>query len=444
MGKYFGTDGVRGVANKTLTVEMALKIGKYIGSKFKDYGVGKILIGKDTRVSSNMFENALASGISAGGSDAYLLGVCSTPCVAYITKHEKFAVGVMISASHNPFTDNGIKLFNYEGQKMEEATLLEIEKYIDDLITVELAKEDQIGKIINYSQGNVLYESWLKQIVNSDFSNFKIALDLANGSATTSAVNVFTALKAKVKVIHSYPNGVNINFKCGSTHPESLQRLMREEKYDIGFAFDGDADRLICVNHLGEIVDGDQFMYVIGKYLKSHNKLEKNTVVTTVMSNLGLYKAFEQCGINTAKTKVGDKYVYESMVENGYVFGGEQSGHIIFKNFADTGDGLLSALYLLKVMQEEGKSLAALCEGMQIFPQLLVNVKVKDKKKIMSDKNILSLVDDISKQLGDSGRILVRESGTEELVRVMVEAETDALCQKYVYQVVELIEKTTI
>ncbi len=442
--KYFGTDGVRGRANENLTIEMALKIGKYIGSKYKNVGVGKILVGKDTRLSSSMFEYALASGISSGGCDVYLLGVCSTPSVAHILTKEKFACGVMISASHNPYYDNGIKLFNHEGKKMNEEVLEKIEKYMDNEIEIDLAKDNHIGRIIDWQEGKVLYESWLKLNTDRDFSKFKVALDLANGSATASAYKVFSSLRANVKVIHSNPNGININTKCGSTHPESLQKLMREEKYDVGFAFDGDADRLICVDENGNIVDGDQYMYILGKYMKKHSKLQDNVVVTTVMSNLGLYKAFEECGINTVKTAVGDKYVFEEMEKNGYSLGGEQSGHIIFKKHANTGDGILSALKLLQVMLDEDKSLSELCKGMDIYPQLLVNVPVADKKQTMQDEELLNKVKQVEQELGNEGRILVRESGTESLVRVMVEAKTKELCEKYVYFIVDDIKNRNL
>lgn len=442
MGKYFGTDGVRGKANVTLNVEMALKIGKFIGNKYKNHGIGKILIGKDTRLSSSMFETALAAGISCGGCDAYLLGVCSTPAVAHIVKNERFACGIMISASHNPYYDNGIKLFNYEGKKMDESILDELENYIDDKITVELAKNDEIGEVIDWKEGRILYESWLQQNTLQDYSNMNIALDLANGSATASAVKVMHALRANLKVIHSTPNGVNINRECGSTHPESLQKLMREGNYDIGFAFDGDADRLICVDEKGNILDGDKYLFILAKYMKKHNLLNKNTVVTTVMANLGLYKAFEQQGINTIKTAVGDKYVFEEMEKENYSLGGEQSGHIIFKEYANTGDGLLSALKLLEVIKNENKPVSELAKEVIIYPQVLINVAVDDKEKIMTNPNVLAKAKEIETILGDDGRILVRESGTEPLVRVMVEAKTDELCQKYANMVVEVIKNS--
>lgn len=439
--KYFGTDGVRGRANENLTVEMALKIGQYIGWYFSKQKNHKIVIGRDSRLSSKMFESALVAGISSSGCDVFLLGLCSTPCVAHVIVQENFACGAMISASHNPFYDNGIKLFNFQGKKMDNDILKNIEDYIDGKTEVLKVYDDKIGRVINFKEGVVLYESWLKQIIQRDFSQFNIALDLANGSACRSAAHVLRDLNANLKVIHSTPNGQNINTKCGSTHLKSLQELMKTGIYDIGFAFDGDADRLICVNHQGEVIDGDGYLYVLAKYLKKQNKLKDNVVVTTIMSNIGLYKALEKEDIAYTQTSVGDKYVFECMDANDYSLGGEQSGHIIFKEYGNTGDGLLSALLLLKVLHDEQQSLQQLTSDLFVYPQLLQNIRVYDKTATLENIGLKRLIKKISQDLGNEGRILVRESGTEPLIRVMVEAKTQELCEKYVYQVIDYIKE---
>lgn len=442
MTKYFGTDGVRGRANDTLTLDMALAIGKYIGAYYGKERHAKILIGKDTRLSGSMFEMALAAGATATGANVYLLGVCPTPSVAYLVVKEKFDCGVMISASHNPFYDNGIKLFNHEGKKMDDAVLEEIEAFMDGESEVEYAINDALGTAIEWHEGLELYESYLKECVSCDFSGMKIALDLANGSATATAAQVLSELGATLEVIHSSPNGVNINTKCGSTHPEELQELMRENKgmFDCGFAFDGDADRLIAVDENGDLITGDHTLYICGNYLKNRGHLKENTVVTTVMANLGLYRAFDRCQIRYEKTDVGDKYVFENMEKNGFVLGGEQSGHIIFKEHMNTGDGLLSALKLLEVMKKSGMSLRELSEDLFIYPQLLINVEVKDKHAALQNEELLAKIREVEAELGEEGRILVRPSGTEPLVRVMVEAKTDALCEQYVMRIVDFIK----
>lgn len=439
MGKYFGTDGARGRANDTLTLEMAVKIGQYLGAYYSKQRHAKILIGKDTRLSSDMFEMALAAGATSCGANVYVLGVCPTPAVSYLIQKEHFDCGIMVSASHNPFYDNGIKLFNEDGCKMEEQLQLEIEKYIDGEIEIAVAKEEHIGSVKSWKEGLNLYTSWLKSIVPIDLSGMKIALDLANGSATSCAAETIASLGANVEVLHAEPNGVNINTKCGSTHPEELQKFMREHDFHIGFAFDGDADRLIAVDEDGNLIDGDHIMYICGKYMKEKGNLHDNVVVTTVMSNLGLYKALENQGIKYTQTAVGDKYVFECMKEHGYSVGGEQSGHIIFYEHANTGDGLLSALKLLEIMVNTKKSLKELSEDLFIYPQLLVNKKVKDKHKALENKDLLKLVEKVEEELGRDGRILVRPSGTEPLVRVMVEAKTDELCHDYVYRVIDFI-----
>lgn len=444
MGKYFGTDGARGRANQTLTLEMALKIGQFIGSYYSKERHARIVVGKDTRLSSDMFEAAIVAGATSTGANVYVVGTCPTPCVSYLINKDRFDCGVMISASHNPFHDNGIKLFNGEGKKMDPQVEELIEQYIDGKIDVQPAVDEAIGKMIDYKESLSLYESWLKNIVDCDLTGMNIALDLANGSATSCALDTLRDLGAKCKVIHTTPDGININTKCGSTHPEDLQELMKSGKYDVGFAFDGDADRLIAVNEDGELFDGDHTLYVCGKYYSEKGKLNNNTIVTTVMANLGFYKAMEKYNIHTEQTAVGDKYVFECMEKNNYSIGGEQSGHIIFKEHANTGDGLLTALKLLEVMTHTKKSLKELSEGLFIYPQLLVNVKVNDKEAALHDEELLAAVNAVSEKLKDEGRILVRPSGTEPLIRVMVEAKTDELCHDYVYEIVDFIKEKNL
>lgn len=442
MGKYFGTDGVRGKANQVLTLDMAVKIGKYIGSYYSNEDKhARIVVGKDTRLSSDMFEAAIVAGATSTGANVYVVGTCPTPCISYLINQDKFDCGVMISASHNPYYDNGIKLFNSDGKKMEESIIELIEDYMDGNTNVEYAMNDMIGSYVDYKDSLSLYENWLKNLVDCDLTGMNIALDLANGSATSCAKDTLKDLGAKVKVLHSNPDGVNINTKCGSTHPEDLQEVMREGNYDVGFAFDGDADRLIAVDENGELFDGDHILYACANFYSKRGELNKNTIVTTVMANLGFYKAMDRAGINTAQTAVGDKYVFECMENNNYSIGGEQSGHIIFKKHAVTGDGLLSALKLLEIMTHTKKSLAELKEGLQIFPQLLVNVRVHDKEETLNNKAVLSKVDAVKEALGEEGRILVRTSGTEPLVRVMVEASSDKACEKYVYEVIDVIKE---
>lgn len=440
MGKYFGTDGARGRANDTLTMEMAIAIGRFIGSYYSKDSHARIVIGKDTRLSSDMFEAAIIAGATSTGADVYVVGTCPTPCISYLIGREGFDCGVMISASHNPFHDNGIKLFNGQGKKMDPEVEAQIESYMDGAIDVELAINEMIGKKVDYREGLSLYETWLRGLVSCDLTGMHIALDLANGSATSCALETIESLGAKCDVIHGNPDGININTHCGSTHPQDLQEMMRTGKYDVGFAFDGDADRLIAVNEDGELFDGDYILYVCGNYYSKTGKLNKNTIVTTVMANLGFYKAMERHAINTEQTAVGDKYVFECMEANDYSIGGEQSGHIIFKEHANTGDGLLTALKLLEVMTHEKKSLKQLSEDLIIYPQLLVNIRVKDKHAAMEDEAVLAEVEKVSQILGEDGRILVRTSGTEPLVRVMVEASSDELCHKYVYQVIDVIK----
>ena len=441
MGKYFGTDGARGRVNENLTLDMAIRIGQYLGWYYGKERHAKIIIGKDTRLSSDMFEMGLAAGATSTGATVYLLGVCPTPSVSYLIRKEHFDCGIMVSASHNPYHDNGIKLFNHEGCKMNPEVENAIEDYIDGKCTVPLAKDDAIGSVIEWDEGLEIYESWLKESVNIDLSGMKIAVDLANGSATATAVETLSSLGATVEAIHNSPNGININTNCGSTHPQELQEMMREGNYDVGFAFDGDADRLIAVDEDGNLFNGDYTLYVCGRYMKKNNTLNKNTVVTTVMANLGLYHALRDNVIDYEQTAVGDKYVFECMQNNDYRIGGEQSGHIIFLEHAVTGDGLLTALKLLQIMVDEKKSLKELGKDLFIYPQLLVNVQVQDKNKTMESAELKEQIDQVAAELGDEGRILVRPSGTEPLVRVMVEAKSDALCHDYVYRIVDYIKE---
>ena len=440
MGKYFGTDGVRGQANEGLTLEMSIKIGQYLGWYYGKEKHAKILIGKDTRLSGDMFELGLAAGATSMGAQVYLLGVCPTPAISYLVRKERFDCGIMVSASHNPYYDNGIKCFNHNGEKMEEDLLLEIEAYMDGNCTIDLATGDHIGEYFNWEDGLEIYMSWLKEIVPVDLEGYHIAVDLANGSATSTVVETLDSLGATVEAINNSPNGININTKCGSTHPENLQRMMHENDFDLGLAFDGDADRLIAVDPDGNLVDGDYILYICSRYMKEKNTLNKNMCVTTVMANLGLYKALDANKIDYIKTDVGDKYVFEEMQKNDYYLGGEQSGHIIFYEHAVTGDGLLTALKLLEIMKNTGQGITELGEGLFIYPQLLKNVKVNDKNKALKDESLKGIVDEVAKELGDEGRILVRPSGTEPLIRVMVEAKTDELCAKYVDRVVAFVQ----
>lgn len=443
MGKYFGTDGFRGKAGENLTVDHAYKIGRFLGWYYSENGTKKaqIVIGKDTRLSSYMFEYALVAGITSSGADAYLLHVTTTPSVAYVTLTEDFDCGIMVSASHNPYYDNGIKLINSHGEKMDEETILKVEEYIDGKIPeIPFASEDKIGITVDFFAGRNRYIAYLLAQARRSFKNYKVGLDCANGASWNIAKIVFDALGAKTYVINAHPNGTNINTDCGSTHIEKLQEYVKENNLDVGFAFDGDADRCIAVDENGNVVSGDAIMYLYAVYQKERDHLINNTVVTTVMSNFGLYKAFDAAGINYEKTAVGDKYVYENMTKNGHIIGGEDSGHIIFSKYATTGDGLLTAIKVMEVMIAKKVSLSELTKGFVKYPQLLVNVKVTSKKEVNEDPDVQAEVKKVAEALGDTGRILVRESGTEPLIRVMVEAKTDEECKKYVYQVVDLIK----
>ncbi len=442
MGKYFGTDGFRGEANKDLTFEHAVKIGRFLGWY---YGArldkkAKIVIGKDTRRSSYMFEYALCTGLMASGADAYIMHVTTTPSVAYITRVDDFDCGIMISASHNPYYDNGIKLLNGYGEKMDEETILLVEEYIDGKIEVPVAGRHEIGRTVDYVAGRNRYIGFLISMSKYSFKGVKVGLDVANGAAWQIAKGVYEALGAKVYVMNDNPDGYNINTDCGSTHIGHLQKLVVENHLDIGFAYDGDADRCLCVDEKGSVVTGDHVLYIYGLYMKERGKLLNNKVVTTVMSNFGLYKALDKVGIEYEKTKVGDKYVYENMVKTGNRIGGEQSGHTIFLKYETTGDGILTSLKLMEVMLAKGKPMSELAAPVVFYPQVLKNVRVKSKPDAQNDPDVQAAVKRVADELGDSGRILVRESGTEPVIRVMVEADTNEICEKYVDSVIEVIK----
>ena len=448
MGKYFGTDGFRGEANVDLTVEHAFEVGRFIGWYFGKEHKCKVVIGKDTRRSSYMFEYALVAGLTASGADAYLLHVTTTPSVSYVVRTEDFDCGIMISASHNPFYDNGIKLINGNGEKMDEGTIALVEDYLDGKLEVfgenyeeiPFAHTSKIGRTVDYVSGRNRYIGYLISLGLYSFKGVKVGLDCANGSSWNLAKSIFDALGAKTYVINAEPDGTNINNNAGSTHIGGLQKFVVENGLDVGFAYDGDADRCLCVDEKGNLVDGDAILYIYGKYMKERGKLENNTVVTTVMSNFGLYKAFDEAGIGYAKTAVGDKYVYEYMTKNGCILGGEQSGHIIFSKYASTGDGILTSLKMMEVMMARKKKMSELLDGLTIYPQVLENVRVTDKKAAQDDADVQAAVKAVTEALGDTGRILVRESGTEPLLRVMVEAETEEVCRKYVDQVVDVVK----
>ena len=441
MGKYFGTDGFRGEANVNLTVEHAFKVGRFLGHYFGKDHKANIVIGKDTRRSSYMFEYALAAGVTASGADAFLLHVTTTPSVSYVVRTEDFDCGIMISASHNPFYDNGIKIINAQGHKMEAEVEDLIEKYIDgELPEIPLATKENIGRTVDYAMGRNRYIGHLISIATRSFKNKKVGLDCANGSASAIAKSVFDALGAKTYVINAEPNGTNINTDCGSTHIEHLQKFVVENGLDVGFAYDGDADRCLAVDENGELVDGDKIMYVCGKYMSEKGKLSNDTVVATVMSNIGLFKALEEAGLSYEKTAVGDKYVYENMLANGHSLGGEQSGHIIFSNYARTGDGILTSIQVMEVMIAKKMSLAELAKPVKIYPQLLVNVRVADKPAAKNDPDVLAAIAKADAELDGNGRMLVRESGTEPVIRVMAEAESDELCAKYVNSVIDVLK----
>ena len=429
MGKYFGTDGFRGEANVVLTFDHAIKIGRFLGWY---YGArigkkAKIVIGKDTRRSSYMFEYALCTGLMASGADAYIMHVTTTPSVSYITRTDDFDCGIMISASH---------------KKMDETTILEVEKYLDgEIPEIPMAKDSEIGRTVDYVAGRNRYIGYLISLSKYSYNGKRVGLDVANGAAWTIAKAVFDALGAKTYVMNNNPDGFNINTDCGSTHIEHLQKFVRDNNLDVGFAYDGDADRCLCVDEKGNVVTGDHILYIYGRYMKERGKLLNNTVVTTVMSNFGLYKAFDKVGIGYEKTKVGDKYVYENMVTYGNRIGGEQSGHIIFSKYATTGDGILTSMKIMEVMLAKEKPLSALAAPVIVYPQVLKNVRVKSKPDAQNDPDVQAAVEKVAKELGSDGRILVRESGTEPVIRVMVEAGSNEICEKYVDYVIDVITK---
>ncbi len=454
MGKYFGTDGFRGEANVQLTADHAYKVGRFLGWYYGEakrragnLSPARVVLGKDTRRSGYMLEYALVGGLVASGADAYLLHVTTTPSVAYITRTDGFDCGIMISASHNPYCDNGIKLINGQGEKMEEKVVNLLESYLDGNLVafgekweaLPFATKSEVGKTEDYVSGRNRYIGYLISLGVYSFKGLKVGLDCANGSAWNIAKSVFDALGAKTYVINANPDGTNINENAGSTHIEGLQKLVVEGGLDVGFAYDGDADRCLCVDEKGNVVTGDHILYIYARYMKEREKLLTNTVVTTVMSNFGLYKALEELGIDYAKTAVGDKYVCEYMQRHGCRLGGEQSGHIIFSKYASTGDGILTSLKLMEVMLAKKTTMSKLAEQMQFYPQSLINVRVEDKERAQQDEEVLAAVKSVEERLGSSGRILLRASGTEPVVRVMVEAESEAICQAYAQEVAKIV-----
>ncbi len=454
MGKYFGTDGFRGTANENLTADHAYKVGRFLGWYYGELkrqkgetDAPRIVIGKDTRLSSYMFEYSLVGGLTASGADAYLLHVTTTPSVAYVSRVDAFDCAIMISASHNPYYDNGLKLINSSGEKMEDEVIQLVEAYLDgelkafgkDQPELPFATGDKIGRTVDYVSGRNRYIGYLISLGMYSFRGMKIGLDCANGAAWNVAKAVFDALGAETHVINAQPNGTNINDNAGSTHIEVLQKYVVENGLDAGFAYDGDADRCLCVDEKGQLISGDHILYIYGRYMKEKGKLVGNTVVATIMSNFGLFKAFDEIGIDYAKTAVGDKYVYEYMKEHGCILGGEQSGHIIFSKYASTGDGILTSLKIMQVIMSKKQKLSELAAPFNVYPQVLVNVRVKDKPAAQNDPDVQAAVKAASEALGESGRILVRESGTEPVIRVMAEAESEEICRKHVDAIVDVI-----
>lgn len=442
MGKYFGTDGVRGVANSELTPELAFKLGRFGGFVLtKDKDRPKVLIGRDTRVSGHMLEGALVAGLLSIGAEVMRLGVISTPGVSYLTKALGAEAGVMISASHNPVADNGIKFFGPDGFKLSDEQEYEIEELID--MTVDQLPRPvgaDLGQVMDYFEGGQKYLQYLKNTVDEDFSGIHIALDCAHGATSSLATHLFADLDADISIMGASPNGININAGVGSTHPEALAAMVKEKGADVGLSFDGDGDRLIAIDEKGNIVDGDQIMFICGKYMKEHGRLKHSTIVSTVMSNLGFYKGLEALGIQSVPTAVGDRYVVEEMKKNGFNLGGEQSGHIIFLDYNTTGDGLLTGLQLVNIMKATKKTLSELAADMKKFPQKLVNVRVTDKHHVTDNEKVKTIIEQVEAEMNGNGRILVRPSGTEPLVRVMAEAPTEELCQDYVNRIVSVVK----
>ena len=440
MGKYFGTDGFRGEANKNLTVEHAFKIGRYLGWHFGQNHKAKVVIGKDTRRSSYMFESALCAGLTASGADAYLLHVTSTPSVSYVARADDFDCGIMISASHNPYYDNGIKLINSNGEKMDEQLLDAIEAYIDDGTDLPYAEREKIGRTVDYAAGRNRYIGYLISLATRSYKDYRIGLDCANGSTWQMAKSVFDALGADTYVINNHPDGLNINVDCGSTHIERLRDFVLQNRLDVGFAFDGDADRCLAVDEKGNVVNGDHILYVCAKYMMERGTFGNSKVVTTIMSNMGLYKALDALGIGYEKTAVGDKYVAENMRQNGHLIGGEQSGHIIFGRLANTGDGILTAIKVMETITETKQPLSVLASGMTMYPQKLKNVVVTDKDETLNCAEVKAAVAKVEADLGDEGRVVLRKSGTEPLLRVMVEAGTQELCEQKVDEIIAAMQ----
>ncbi len=440
MGKYFGTDGFRGEANKNLTVEHAFKIGRYLGWYYGQSHKAKVVIGKDTRRSSYMFENALCAGLTASGADAYLLHVTSTPSVSYVARADDFDCGIMISASHNPYYDNGIKLINSNGEKMDEKLLDGIEEYIDSDTQLPYAEREKIGRTVDYAAGRNRYIGYLISLATRSYKDYRIGLDCANGSTWQMAKSVFDALGADTYVINNHPDGLNINVDCGSTHIERLRDFVLQNRLDVGFAFDGDADRCLAVDEKGNVINGDHILYVCAKYMKERGTFGSSKVVTTIMSNMGLYKALDALGIGYEKTAVGDKYVAENMRQNGHLIGGEQSGHIIFGRLANTGDGILTAIKVMETITESKQPLSVLAAGMTMYPQKLKNVVVTDKDETLACPEVKAAVAKVEADLGDEGRVVLRKSGTEPLLRVMVEAGTQELCEQKVDEIIAAMQ----
>lgn len=455
--KYFGTDGFRGEANMNLTSMQAYKVGRFLGWYYSSELSGcqnagyrpRIVIGKDTRRSSYMLEYSIVAGITASGADAYMLHVTTTPSVSYVARQDEFDCGIMITASHNPFYDNGIKVINKFGEKLDDETTALIEAYIDGNMSalgvqgedLPLAHRDRIGQIIDYVSGRNRYVGYLISVASNSYKNLRIGLDCANGASWSIAKAVFDALGAQTIIIGNRPDGLNVNNGCGSTHIEKLCALVKEQHLDVGFAFDGDADRCIAVDENGNVVDGDAMMYVLANRLKARGMLNKNTVVATVMSNSGFFASLKKLGIECDQTKVGDRFVYESMQNNDFSLGGEQSGHVILKKYATTGDGILTAIMVVEEMCDRKMSLATLTEGLMLYPQYLINLRVKDKAAVMNDSEVLKAKDEVEKLIDGNGRALLRESGTEPVIRVMIEAETQELCEKYANMIADVIKE---
>lgn len=442
MRKYFGTDGIRGIAGESLTADLSFKVGKALGkllTEKKEHP--KVVIGRDTRISCDMIEHALTAGLTSTGVNVMTVGTIPTPAIAYLTKTIETDSGIMISASHNPYQDNGIKIFGPDGFKLTDEEELEIESLIDNSEQIKNASFDKIGKVYSGNELTQKYIQHIKQSIPGDLSDIKIALDCANGATTGVAPFIFGDLEADIETIGCQPNGININDNVGSTKIETISEFVKENNVDVGFAFDGDGDRVLAVDAKGHVVDGDKIMFILAKHLKEQGELKDNMVVSTVMSNIGFYKAIEENGLQSVKTAVGDRYVVEEMRKNDYSLGGEQSGHIVMMNYATTGDGILTAVKLADIIKTSGKSLEELASEVNIYPQKLVNIKVVDKKTAMEDSEILAECEKVEKELEGNGRILLRASGTENLIRVMVEASSDELTDKYCEQVAKIVRE---